>query len=54
MVWDSLPKSEIEKIKKQIDESAEKMLQDKEYKEFFNLTEEEVQAQLEKIRQSKE
>jgi hypothetical protein len=50
MVWDSLPKSEIEKIKKQIDESAEKMLQDKEYREYFNMTEEEVQAQLKKIK----
>jgi hypothetical protein len=54
MVWDSLTKDEVEKIKKQIDESAERMLQDKEYREYFNMTEEEVKAQLEKIKKSKE
>jgi hypothetical protein len=54
MVWDSLTEEQVENLKKQIDDSAEKMLQDKEYREYFNMTEEEVQAQLEKIRQSKE
>jgi hypothetical protein len=54
MVWDSLTKDEVEKLKKQINKASETMLKDKAFLDYFSITEEEAKAQLEKIQKAKE
>jgi hypothetical protein len=48
MVWDSLSKDEIKKLQESVDDTIEKMLQDKALLDHFGITEEEAKAQLAK------